>query len=98
MEWSGKAELGHSPVSLQLGLAVKSASRPEVVLVQCEKHVHIQYLPRNERDRIDDGEGICEAPSGTGLDLGDMERGEAAQVCGSFDTCVGGSAVIPAIL
>lgn len=43
------------------------------------KNTYIQYLPRNERDRIGDGEGICIIPSELGLHLGDMERGEAAQ-------------------
>ena len=49
VEWSGKAELGHSPVSLQL--AIKTATRPEVVLVHCEKHVHT--IPPKKRKGSD---------------------------------------------
>ena len=91
-KWSGVARPSwDTPQSLSTPSSLPSSPlHAQKLCSSTVKNTYIQYLPTNERNRIDDGGGICKIPSGRGLHLGDMERGEAAQVSGSFDTCSGG--------
>ena len=55
-----------------------------------QREKHVQYLPRNERIGSGRAKEFVKIRTEEGLGLGDMERGEAAQVEDSLDTCFGG--------